>query len=234
MQIERKKVADQVLEALIEMIKTGVFLPNTVLPTENELAKMFGVSRPPIREALKVLEVSGVIESRQGGRSWIKKVNLSDMMDPIKFEIVTRKQVIELLEFRKIIETNAAALAAKRRTENDMKNLDGKLAEFKQIMDDQNAIGYKEDFEFHHIIMQASKNSFIIETISNLADLHVRALEYSLSKNLGWEKKRNDVYREHERIVKAIKDQNSEAAKEAMKIHLDNAMQKLQNLKLEE
>lgn len=234
MQIERRKVADQVLEALIEMIKSGKFLPNTQLPTENELATMFGVSRPPIREALKVLEVSGVIESRQGGRSWVKKVNLSDMMDPIKFEMVTRKQVIELLEFRKIIETNAAALAAIRRTEEDVKYLYEKLSKFRQMMNDQNAIGYEADFEIHHMIMQASKNPFIIETISNLADLQIRALEYSLSKNLGWEKKRQDVYIEHERIVKAIEKKNSKAAKEAMHIHLTNAMQKLQNLPNEE
>ena len=67
--IERKKVSSLVREELIKMIKSGELPPNSKLPTEQELAEKFGVSRVPLREALSVLEATGVIESKQGGGS---------------------------------------------------------------------------------------------------------------------------------------------------------------------
>ena len=73
---------------------------------------MFGVSRAPIREALSVLSASGLIESRQGGGSYVKRVNLVGMLDPMTFEMVEADQVLELIEMRIIIESQAASLAA--------------------------------------------------------------------------------------------------------------------------
>ncbi len=234
MQVERRKVADQVLEFLIEMMRTGELQTNTVLPTENELAARFGVSRAPIREALKVLEVAGAIESRQGGRSLVKEVSLAELLDPVRFQLIHRQQVLDLLEFRIIIETEAAALAAERRTEEELLEIQRMVDHFQQLMEDNQAIGYEEDFQFHQFIMKASKNDFISGTIGNLSELHLRALKYSLSKNLGWGKKRKEVAREHMIIAQAIASQDSEGARRAMREHLTNARNKILNLPEEE
>lgn len=234
MQVERKKVADQVLEFLIEMLQNGELEANTLLPTENELATKFGVSRAPIREALKVLEVAGAIESKQGGRSLIKTVSLAELLDPVRFQLINSQQVIDLLEFRLIIETEAAALAAERRTEEELAEILTLVEHFQQLMEDNQAIGYEEDFQFHQLIMKASKNGFIHETIGNLSDLQLRALNYSLSKNLGWEKKRKEVAKEHLLIVEAIANQDADAARKAMYEHLNNARNKILNLQKEE
>lgn len=88
MQIQRKKVSELVLEKLIEMIKSGEIPPNSKLPTEKELTEKFGVSRVPIREALSVLEASGIIESKQGGGNWVKEVNLANMFERTQFQVV--------------------------------------------------------------------------------------------------------------------------------------------------
>ena len=234
MQVERKKVADQVLEFLIEMLQTGELEPNTLLPTENELATRFGVSRAPIREALKVLEVAGAIESKQGGRSLVKAVSLAELLDPIRFQLINRQQVLDLLEFRIIIETEAAALAAERRTEKELVEILKLVEHFQQLMEDKKAIGYEEDFQFHQFIMKASKNHFISETIGNLSELHLRALNYSLSKNLGWDKKRKEVAKEHMLIAQAIVNQDADGARKAMYDHLSNARNKILNLPEEE
>ena len=117
MQIERKKFSSQVLDKLMEMIKSSELPANSQMPTENELSKLFGVSRSPIREALSVLEASGIIETRQGGRSWINEVSLANLMEQVQLEIVSREQVLDLLEMRTIIESEVAALAAERHTE---------------------------------------------------------------------------------------------------------------------
>ena len=97
MKIERKKVSELVLEELKEMIKTGKFPPNSQLPSENELVKMFGVSRSPIREALSVLAAGGLIESRQGGRSWVREVNVAEMLKQVHFEMIKVEEVQNLL-----------------------------------------------------------------------------------------------------------------------------------------
>ncbi len=234
MQVERKKVADQVLEFLIEMLQTGELEANTLLPTENELATRFGVSRAPIREALKVLEVAGAIESKQGGRSLVKAVSLAELLDPVRFQLINRQQVLDLLEFRLIIETEAVALAAERRTEEELTEILKLVEHFQQLMEDNQAIGYEEDFQFHQFIMKASKNHFISETITNLSDLHLRALNFSLSKNLGWDKKRKEVAKEHMLIAQAIANQDAECARKAMFEHLSNARNKIINLPEEE
>lgn len=230
MQVERRKVADQVLDFLIEMMRTGELQTNTILPTENELAARFGVSRAPIREALKVLEVAGAIESKQGGRSLVKEVSLAKLLDPVRFQLIRKQQVIDLLEFRIIIESEAAALAAERRTEEELREIQRLVEHFQNLMDDKQAIGHEEDYQFHQFIMKASKNDFISETINNLSELHLRALKFSLSHNLGWEKKRQEVAKEHMIIAQAIAVQDSVEARRAMREHLYNARQKILNL----
>ena len=230
MQVERRKVADQVLDFLIEMMRTGELQKNTILPTENELATRFGVSRAPIREALKVLEVAGAIESRQGGRSLVKEVSLAELLDPVRFQLIHKKQVLDLLEFRIIIESEAAALAAERRTEDELIEIQNLVEHFQNLMKDNQAIGHEEDYQFHQFIMKASKNDFISGTISNLSDLHLRALKFSLSHNLGWDKKRQEVAKEHMLIAQAIAKKDCEGARQAMREHLTNARQKILNL----
>ncbi len=229
MQIQRKKVSELVLEKLIEMIKSGEIPPNSKLPTEKELTEKFGVSRVPIREALSVLEASGIIESKQGGGNWVKEVNLANMFERTQFQVVDIKQVHDLLEMRTIIESEAAYLAASRHTEEDIVRLKESLDAFKEVMGDEWSLGYEADFTFHRAIVNAAHNPFLTETMKNLSDLHLRALKFSLEKNLGWAAKRKEVTHEHEEIYEAIKRRDGHAAKEAVIKHLTNARIKLKD-----
>lgn len=227
--IERKKVSSLVREELIKMIKSGELPPNSKLPTEQELAEKFGVSRVPLREALSVLEATGVIESKQGGGSWVKEVNLATMLDSVQFEMVDVRQVHDLLEMRTIVESEAAFLAAERHKEEDIKELYESLLAFKQVMDDDKRVGYEADYAFHRVLVKAAYNPFLTQTIDHLSDLHLRALKFSLEKNLGWSSKRKEVYREHEKIYEAIKKRDAEAAKNAVIEHLTNVRIKLKD-----
>ncbi|HLR74772.1 MAG TPA: FadR/GntR family transcriptional regulator [Virgibacillus sp.] len=227
MLIERKKVSEIVLDKLKYMIKTGEFPPNSRIPSETELAEMFGVSRSPIREALSVLSVSGLIESRQGGRSWVKDVNLAEMLEPVQFEMITIEEVLDLLEMRTIIESQSAYLATKRHTLQDIKDLNKSLEDFGMTVKDDYTIGFEADHAFHQIIVRATYNPFLIQAFENLSDLHLKAVKFSLSKNLGWERKRKEVFSEHERIYHAIKHRDGERAKQAVIDHLTNVRDKL-------
>lgn len=227
MQIERKKISSQVLDKLMEMIKSSELPANSQMPTENELSKLFGVSRSPIREALSVLEASGIIETRQGGRSWINEVSLANLMEQVQLEIVSREQVLDLLEMRTIIESEVAALAAERHTEEDIKEIFTILENFREVMVSGAGIGYELDYAFHNAIVKSAYNPFLTETMHNLSDLHLKALKFSLEKNLGWGTKRKEVYLEHLQIYEAIKSRDSELARQAAKTHLTNVRKKL-------
>ncbi|HAQ08272.1 MAG TPA: FadR family transcriptional regulator [Bacillus bacterium] len=227
MPIERKKVSDQVFDQLKTMIKENEFPPNTKLPSENELSKMFGVSRAPIREALSVLAASGLIESRQGGGSWVREIHLVDMLESVTFEMVQIEQVYELLEMRSIIETEAAALAASRYQEKELDKIEEALDLFKVTVQDESAIGHEADFKFHWEIVKASKNRFLIQSMENLSDLYQKALAFSLKRNIGMPRKREQVYEEHLKIFNAIKDRQPEKAAYFMRAHLMNARIKL-------
>lgn len=229
MKLERKKTSELVLEELKKMIKAGEFPANSKLPSEMELAKLFDVSRAPIREALSVLAASGVIESRQGGRSWVKDTDLAKKLESVQFEMIGMEEVLDLLEMRTIIESEAAFLAAQRHTHADLKDLANSLEVFSLTVKDSHTVGFEADYDFHRIIVRSACNPFLTQTMDNLSDLHMKAVEFSLSKNLGWEVKRKEVYEEHKEIYEAIKNRDRLKAKNAVIAHLTNASNKLRN-----
>ncbi|MCM3708049.1 MULTISPECIES: FadR/GntR family transcriptional regulator [Cytobacillus] len=227
MKIERKKISAQVLDQLKEMIKEGKFPPNKPMPSENELAERFGVSRAPVREALSVLSASGIIESRQGGRSFVKEVNMADMLGSLAIEYIPVEQVFELLEMRMVMETQAAAIAALRRDEDDLEVMKGALAQFEITLTNPEAVGDQADVNFHKHLITATKNRFMIQVMENIDDLYRKAIAFSLQKNVGLPAKREQVFQEHMSIFKAIQEQDEKRATKAMRVHLENVTKKL-------
>lgn len=227
MKIERKKISDQVLEHIKQMLKSKQFTVNEPLPSENEFAKLFGVSRAPVREALSVLQASGIIETRQGGRTYMKEVNLNEMLDDLKMEYISLDQVFELLEMRMVVEPQAAALAAKRRNDNDLKRMKEALNQFQLTLTQSGEIGDKADVLFHKYVMTAAKNSFMIRVMDNVDTLYRKAISYSLEKNVGHKETQERVFKEHQNIYHAIEAGQSEDAEKWMRAHLQNVIKKL-------
>lgn len=221
--IRREKISDQVLNQLREMIKEGEFPANGKIPSENQLAKLFNVSRPPIREALSILEASGVIESKQGGGRYVKEINLVNELDYLTFDMIDDNQLFDLLEMRTIIETEAAALAAERATEQELINIKKALDEFNSETKDY-AI---TDYEFHRKIIKATHNNFLLQSIENLSNLNKKFLNYSLSLNEKITGRYDQLIEEHAKIYQAIAERNIEAAEFYMKEHLINARMSL-------
>lgn len=226
--VRRRKMSDHILEEIKSLIKDGIFPPDTKLPSEMELAKMFEVSRSPVREALSVLAASGLIESRQGGGSWVRKAGLSNMLEKMQLEMIDEKQLFELLELRTIIESEAAALAATRHTNEEIEQMEKALHAFGETMlGDTTSIGDEADYHFHQCIVIASDNSLLIQTIAHMSELYQKALTYSLQQNIGLQMKRESVYEEHKAIFEAIKNREPEEASLQMKNHLQTARIKL-------
>ncbi|WP_252315912.1 FadR/GntR family transcriptional regulator [Sinobaca sp. H24] len=225
--IDRKKVSSQVLERIKDNIKSGEFPAGEKLPSEMELARQFGVSRAPIREALSILSASGIVELRQGGGSRVNAVPLVDMLEQIPYDVVKVEEVHDLLEMRSVIEVEAAAFAAVRHTSAEEDELKEALEEFSKTVADQKEVGAQADFSFHRVILKAARNPFLEQTMNNVSGLLQKALDYSLSQNVGRQEKREEVYEEHQVIYEAFCRRDPEAARTAMRTHLENARRKL-------
>lgn len=232
--VTRQKASHQVLAQLKEGISNGTFPVGEKLPSENLLAEAFGVSRVPVREALGILEVSGIISSRQGGGHRVEQHSLLSKYQPLVLEIADPDEVEALLEMREVIEQQAACMAAERHTEQELRAIELTLNDFKRCTLDEGLIGHREDYLFHRAIMQASHNPFFVQILDNMHELYLGVLVYSLSKNLGRQAERQRVIDEHQRVFMAIKARDPAAATAAMQNHLSNVRGKLRRLDHEE
>ncbi|TCP28834.1 GntR family transcriptional repressor for pyruvate dehydrogenase complex [Scopulibacillus darangshiensis] len=210
------------------MIKEGKYKPGEKLPAETKLSEMFNVSRPPIREALRVLEASGVIKSKQGGGSVVQPISITNLMEKTTLEMVNIDEVLHLLEVRIILESQTAVLAAKRRDDRDLECIQEALNDMRLAIDNEESIGHKQDIDFHTAIVKAAHNPVLQQTMDGISNLYYSATKFSLKKNVGLYQKRQQVLQEHENIAEAIRLQDEEAAKEAMSLHLKNARLKLE------
>ncbi|MFJ3354906.1 FadR/GntR family transcriptional regulator [Serratia liquefaciens] len=232
--VTRQKASHQVLAQLKEGISNGTFPVGEKLPSENLLAEAFGVSRVPVREALGILEVSGIISSRQGGGHRVEQHSLLSKYQPLVLEIADPGEVEALLEMREVIEQQAACMAAERHTEQELRAIELALNDFKRCTLDEGLIGHREDYLFHRAIMQASHNPFFVQILDNMHELYLGVLVYSLSKNLDRQDERQRVIDEHQRVFMAIKARDPAAATAAMQNHLSNVRGKLRRLDHEE
>lgn len=225
--IVRKRVSDQIIEEIKNRIKSGEFPVNAKLPSENELAKMFNVSRVPIREALSALSSHGIVESVHGGGNWVRPKPFEKLLDQSLIEVISFKQIIELLETRIILETKAAALAAERHDDEDLNQMyQAQELLFKELNDPEK-ISDQADLSFHRAILHSTKNEVLIRTQENISDIYNRAVKASLTINTKIAGKKKQVYEEHQSILKAISLHDPEGAEHQMYQHLTNSLNKL-------
>ncbi len=208
------KVADQIAS----LIRSGELEKGRRLPSERDLADMFGVSRPSIREAMIALEISGMVDIRSGSGVYVVNTGnpmsiLSDAPGPI-----------EMLEARMLIEGEAAALAASRLTDDDLTLIKQCLDE---IEDENSAIINHEqaDENFHMAIAQASRNSALFGTIKNLWNLRqttpIAKFMHSKLRDRGVK----PVIEQHRAIYDALVARDSDAARLAMQNHLKSVIE---------
>lgn len=232
--VTRQKASHQVLAQLKAGISDGSFPVGEKLPSENTLAEAFGVSRVPVREALGILEISGIISSRQGGGHRVEQHSLLSKYPPLVMEIADPNEVEALLEMREVIEQQAARMAAERHTAADLLAIEQTFNDFKHCTLNDGLIGHRQDYLFHRAIMQASHNPFFVQILDNMHELYLGVLVYSLSKNLGRQAERQRVIDEHQQVLLAIKARDPAAATAAMQNHLSNVRGKLRRLDNEE
>ncbi len=219
------RLSDQVADLLFDQIKSGVYKSGETIASEAELAAQFGVSRTVLREALARLKYEGILESKQG--SGVQVGSLANVRT-FRLEVqdeANADEILALYELRAILEGDATALAAERRSRKQLADLKNCLAKIHQAVEkgkDYSAA----DAAFHETITKASGNPFLNDFMVFLSDklrnLSRRARD-RVSRSMEMQL---EVQREHDAIFQAVSDGDTQKAKEAALEHLRNAFKR--------
>lgn len=159
--VKRVRVIEVILEKMRALVDSGRLAKGSKLPPERDLCAMLSVSRPSLREALKVLDILGIIRTRQGDGTYISGSFASIVGDPTKVRnIEQRFTLLELLETRRIVEPSLASLAATRSTEAHLHAMEQALnGMYSKDISLEDHI--RCDAEFHRAIVEAADNSLL-------------------------------------------------------------------------
>jgi len=216
--VARQRLYQGVVEQLMEYIRSGAIKPGEKFPSERELELQFGVSRGILREAFRVLEARGIIESRPGGGRFLLQPNLTNLLDQEgNFRIMEKALLLDVLEVRQVIEIKMARLAAERATEEDLNYLEEVLETF---FSSQFHSSEKEDrdLDFHLAIARAAHNTILQELVRFQMNLLKEHRQQALLDPARWE----ELCLEHREILNSIKARDPDGAARIMEKHLEH------------
>jgi GntR family transcriptional repressor for pyruvate dehydrogenase complex len=215
----RLKTYELVAQRLLEDVADGTLPPGAPVPGEIELAELLGVGRSSVREALRVLESRGLITRVGSGR-----FTVADHANPISGALsllydLHRVEIVELFDLRTLVEVEAAALAAERRSAEDMQAIGAALGAMSWGISTPDEL-LEADTRFHVQIAEATGNRATARLVEAFRQILYSALHGPLFTRTGREDWSSATIGEHALIVEAIAAQDAGAAREAMRNHL--------------
>lgn len=231
MDIKRKKrtrLYRDIIAQIKQLIQDGSLAPGDQLLPERQLAEKLGVSRSALREALSALDSMGLIEITPGGGAYIKKVSLENMVEPLASIMLREKEnVFDLLEARKILETELVKLAAERASKTDLYQIREAAVEmFNDVKNNRDAD--ESDINFHLAIAKATQNTVLYDIMTMLSGLMKEAYGPSRKELLKgpiktWCEQNFEIY-------EAIKRKDPDLASQVIEKHLQFAEDELKRL----
>lgn len=224
-EVASPRLSTTIYDAILAMITRGDFVPSSRLPSESRLSQMYGASRPVVREALARLKEDGIVVSRQGSGSYVRR-----QPDPSILELApigTLGDLQRCFEFRANTEPSAAGLAALRWEPADMSRIDTAMAVLERCIAD-GFIGAEEDASLHEAIAEATHNNYH-RMVQRMLRPHILA-GMNVSRNLTLRRSEASlrmVQDEHVVVVEAIRRRDADAATESMRTHIVNARHRM-------
>lgn len=219
--VKTDKLGEQISRQLLQAIVAGVYCPGDHFPAERDLARAFNASRVAVREAVGLLGARGVVSVRQGVGTTVNMMSKWNSLDPEVFMLLHGNEAFEqLLEVRRIVEPESAFLAAQRITDEQVQ----KLRPLSCLHEDDTVEQHVErDTEYHLEIARAAQNGVLLTMVSSVSSLlrESRRCTYAVPGEI------NQGHRWHQEILSAIEARDAEAARRAMKGHLDQVGQAL-------
>ena len=226
-----RSLAQELVNALGDRIRDGRWKQGEKLPTEAAIMEEFGVSRTVVREAMSRLQAAGAVQTRHGIGTFVVGLGEGGGFHIGQDQLTTLRDVVAVLELRLGIESEAAALAAQRRTDDNLERMRSALAAFgERVEEGRDAVG--ADFQLHLEIARATQNPHFVDVLSAMGTTSIpRArLEPDRPIDPAAQAERRQyllgVHAEHEALVAAIGQQDVEAARAAMRLHLSNSRER--------
>lgn len=225
-----RSLALDVVDKLVVRIHTGLLPAGAKLPTEAEIMEEYGVSRTVVREALSKLQASGQVVTRQGIGTFVIGVGSAMPFHIDSQQLETLHDVIAVLELRIGLETEAAGLAARRRTNENLQAMQEALTAFSAALDEgRDAIG--SDYQFHLEIARATQNPHYVGMMGALGMSSIPRSRLDPASPAQPDDAERIAYlryvnHEHETIYDAIANQDSDAARAAMRTHIGNSRER--------
>ena len=217
------RVNEKIVQAIQDQIRRGELKLGNRLPPERQLASLLGVSRGSVREALRALELSGVVRSRHGEGNFVAAVPGGGPTLPlVQFVERQRANLLDVFDARKTFEPQLAAVAAERASPGDVERLRAAVEE--QERDLRNGdleAAFRADRLFHQLIAEATRNQTLINLHGFLSDLVADGRREALENDA----RRAQSAVDHRRVYQAIARRNAAAASAAMRQHVENVEQ---------
>lgn len=215
----KKNVYYQLIEYIKTEVNEGRLGMGDKIPSERKFVEILGIGRNSVREALKILDIVGLVKRRQGDGTYIKEKFDDWFSEPMSIAFMlsdTSKD--EIFEFRNMIETEIAVLAAERITDKEIEELKNCFDMYVNSVNESESSKY--DKEIHYIIARASKNPIIINSynaMSYMLDLFLHDIRSIVHEKEG----KSVLYKMHKDVVDAVINKDPIEAENAMKAHMN-------------
>ena len=224
-QIRQGRISDNIVAQIKNAIFTGSYRPGDKLPSEKELGKLFNVSRVPLREALRSLEEMGLITIRPGvaGGTFVAHMGIKSVSDSLSNMMRLGKiSVSDIWEFRLSIEPTISRLAAERRTDWDIQQME-EMNSVREKAVKTRKIPVVSNIDFHLAIAHAAKNPLIILVMNTMAEIlmeEFKRFNFSLSDH-------QSIIHFHREILECIKKKKPQRVSDLMLAHLQDVKKRL-------
>jgi GntR family transcriptional repressor for pyruvate dehydrogenase complex len=230
--VEKFVLIDQIIEKIEKLITSGDLNPGDFLPGERILSEKLGVSRTSLRQALKALNVMGVLEILPGKKTYIKESFSDILINPFRFiRAVHSIKIKELFEARCVLEEGFVQMAAKKAKPNDISQIKSYIDYAEKNIDNKDEFVYSE-FKFHQYIFEVADNKVLTAVMNSLNELLLVLEKYE--KDYLDNSDRALSLQQHKEIYRAIKEKDPEKARDAMRIHLDTMESRLKKMEIQE
>ncbi|KUO72061.1 MAG: hypothetical protein APF81_28200 [Desulfosporosinus sp. BRH_c37] len=232
--LKEQKIYQVIFDSIRDSIINGELKPGQKLPPERVLAKRFQVSRTSIREALMALEISGIIVIKSSEGSFIRQIETTTLINDLSSAIIKAEDnmVYEMLEVRRLIESECAALAAVRATSIN-------LTQIRQHLDDMAKSEYDEetglsaDLNFHYSVAQAANSTILFDLMKVLVNRMKGTIRATRNYRFSQPNRFEETLNEHKEIYIAISANNPDRARSLMAKHLIDIREEIAIISLE-
>ncbi|TDC20528.1 FadR family transcriptional regulator [Streptomyces sp. 8K308] len=220
---QARSQTDVVVDGIKRMIMGGELAAGARLPVEKDLAAQLGVSRSSLREGVRALTMTGVLETRQGAGTYVTALDPRILMSPMTFlaDLQRPESVVELQSVRRVLEVEAAGRAALRISDAELASAEGILATMDELLNGPGSPSHEAvmeaDIAFHRVIAGACGNATLEALIEALASRTVRARLWRAINEEGTELV---THREHRAILAALRSRDPDASRLRMGVHL--------------